>query len=214
MYSAGEEFEKINSEGEVEEYTCLSNVTVGDKEYLVCDSETGEKKVFYYDSIEEELYDLDEDEEDQVLEIWNDEYYGSDKDYMYWNEDFGEYDKDENEDGEFNENNFDSLNDNDENEFFEDEEEKMNLSLEDIKGKVLVISQFTLYGNSIKGNRPSFIDAAKPDLAKDLYLKFIEELKSFGIETQEGEFGADMKVELLNDGPVTIIIDTKDANIK
>ncbi|BBM48860.1 hypothetical protein [Leptotrichia wadei] len=123
MYSAGEEFEKINSEGEVEEYTCLSNVTVGDKEYLVCDSETGEKKVFYYDSIEEELYDLDEDEEDQVLEIWNDEYYGSDKDYMYWNEDFGEYDKDENEDGEFNENNFDSLNENDENEFFEDEEE-------------------------------------------------------------------------------------------
>ena len=104
-------------------YTCLSNVTVGDKEYLVCDSETGEKKVFYYDSIEEELYDLDEDEEDQVLEIWNDEYYGSDKDYMYWNEDFGEYDKDENEDGEFNENNFDSLNENDENEFFEDEEE-------------------------------------------------------------------------------------------
>ena len=123
MYSAGEEFEKTNSEGEVEEYTCLSNVTVGDKEYLVCYSETGEKKVFYYDSIEEELYDLDEDEEDQVLEIWNDEYYGSDKDYMYWNEDFGEYDKDENEDGEFNENNFDSLNENDENEFFEDEEE-------------------------------------------------------------------------------------------
>ena len=82
---------------------------------------------------------------------------------------------------------------------FEDEEEKMNLSLEDVKGKV---------------NRPSFIDAAKPDLAKDLYLKFIEELKSFDIETQEGEFGADMKVELLNDGPVTIIIDTKDANIK
>ena len=97
---------------------------------------------------------------------------------------------------------------------FEDEEEKMNLSLEDIKGKALVISQFTLYGNSIKGNRPSFIDAAKPDLAKDLYLKFIEESKSFGIETQEGEFGADMKVELLNDGPVTIITDTKHANIK
>jgi len=92
---------------------------------------------------------------------------------------------------------------------FEDEEEKMNLSLEDIKGKALVISQFTLYGNSIKGNRPSFIDAAKPDLAKDLYLKFIEELKSFGIETQEGEFGADMKVSLLNDGPVTIVMDSK-----
>nr|WP_314531652.1 D-aminoacyl-tRNA deacylase [uncultured Fusobacterium sp.] len=97
---------------------------------------------------------------------------------------------------------------------FEDEEEKMNLSLEDIKGKALIISQFTLYANSVKGNRPSFIEAAKPDFAKDLYLKFIQEFKNFGIETQEGEFGADMKVELLNDGPVTIIIDTKDANIK
>lgn len=97
---------------------------------------------------------------------------------------------------------------------FEDEEEKMNLSLEDIKGKALIISQFTLYANSVKGNRPSFIEAAKPDFAKDLYLKFIQEFKNFGIETQEGEFGANMKVELLNDGPVTIIIDTKDANIK
>ena len=97
---------------------------------------------------------------------------------------------------------------------FEDEEEKMNLSLEDIKGKALIISQFTLYANSVKGNRPSFIEAAKPDFAKDLYLKFIQEFKNFGIETQDGEFGADMKVELLNDGPVTIIIDTKDANIK
>ena len=97
---------------------------------------------------------------------------------------------------------------------FEDEEEKMNLSLEDVKGKVLIISQFTLYGNSIKGNRPSFIDGAKPDLAKDFYLRVIEELKSYDIEIQEGGFGADMKVELLNDGPVTIIIDTKDANIK
>ena len=116
MYSAGEEFEKINNEGDIEGYTCLSNITVGDKEYLVCDDETGEKKVFYYDSIEEELYDLDEDEEDQVLEIWNDEYYGSDKDYMYWNEDFGEYDKNENVDGEFDDNN-------DENGFFDNEDE-------------------------------------------------------------------------------------------
>ena len=125
MYSAGEEFEKSNNEGDVEGYTCLSNITVGDKEYLVCDDETGEKKVFYYDSIEEELYDLDEDEEDQVLEIWNDEYYGSDKDYMYWNEDFGEYDKNENVDGEFDERNFDSLNDdnNDENGVFDNEDE-------------------------------------------------------------------------------------------
>ena len=101
MYSAGEEFERINNEGDVEGYTCLSNITVGDKEYLVCDSETGEKKVFYYDSIEEELYDLDEDEEDQVLEIWNDEYYGSDKDYMYWNEEFGEYDEVKDEEQDF-----------------------------------------------------------------------------------------------------------------
>ena len=121
MYSAGEEFERINNEGDVEGYTCLSNVTVGDKEYLVCDSETGEKKVFYYDSIEEELYDLDEDEEDQVLEIWNDEYYGSDKDYMYWNEDFGEYDKNENIESEFDEANFDSLDN--EIEFFDNEGE-------------------------------------------------------------------------------------------
>jgi len=121
MYSAGEEFERINNEGDVEGYTCLSNITVGDKEYLVCDSETGEKKVFYYDSIEEELYDLDEDEEDQVLEIWNDEYYGSDKDYMYWNEDFGEYDKNENIESEFDEANFDSLDN--EIEFFDNEGE-------------------------------------------------------------------------------------------
>ncbi|WP_369715754.1 hypothetical protein [Leptotrichia alba] len=122
MYSAGEEFERINNEGDVEGYTCLSNVTVGDREYLVCDDETGEKKVFYYDSIEEELYDLDEDEEDQVLDIWNDEYYGADKDYMYWNEDFGEYDKNENVDGEFDEADFDSLDDN-EIEFLDNEGE-------------------------------------------------------------------------------------------
>ena len=123
MYSAGEEFERISNEGDIEGYTCLSNITVGDKEYLVCDDETGEKKVFYYASIEEELYDLDEDEEDQVLEIWNDEYYGSDKDYMYWNEDFGEYDKAENVDGEFDESNFNALDEDDENEFFDDQDE-------------------------------------------------------------------------------------------
>ena len=118
MYSAGEEFERINNEGDVEGYTCLSNVTVGDKEYLVCDSETGEKKVFYYDSIEEELYDLDEDEEDQVLEIWNDEYYGSDKDYMYWNEDFGEYDKEGDFEEKIDENDFGIL-DGEDDEFLE-----------------------------------------------------------------------------------------------
>ena len=97
---------------------------------------------------------------------------------------------------------------------FSDENGKMNLSIDQIGGKILSVSQFTLFADTKKGNRPSFIDAAKPDYAKDLYLKFIEEFKSFGIETQEGEFGADMKVELLNDGPVTIIIDTKDATIK
>ncbi|WP_278574379.1 D-aminoacyl-tRNA deacylase [Fusobacterium ulcerans] len=98
---------------------------------------------------------------------------------------------------------------------FEDAEGKMNLRLEDIKGELLVISQFTLYGNCIKGRRPGFTDAARPDLAEPLYEKFLEKCRSFGIKTECGEFGADMKVELLNDGPVTMIIDTKDiANLK
>lgn len=97
---------------------------------------------------------------------------------------------------------------------FEDENEKMNLSLDDVKGEVLIVSQFTLYGNCIKGRRPAFIDAARPELAEDLYLKFVEEFRSFGIKTETGEFAADMKVELLNDGPVTLIIDTADANIR
>ena len=97
---------------------------------------------------------------------------------------------------------------------FEDENQKMNLSLEDVKGEVLIVSQFTLYGNCIKGRRPGFIDAARPELAENLYLKFIEEFKNFKIPTQTGEFGADMKIELLNDGPVTLIIDTADANVK
>ena len=93
---------------------------------------------------------------------------------------------------------------------FEDAEGKMNLGLEDIKGELLVISQFTLYGNCIKGRRPGFTDLAEP-----LYEKFLEKCRSFGIKTECGEFGADMKVELLNDGPVTMIIDTKDiANLK
>ena len=126
MYSAGEEFEKTNSEGDVEEYTCLSNITVGDKEYLVCDSETGEKKVFYYDSIEEELYDLDEDEEDHILEIWDEDYYGTDKDYMYWNEDFGEYDKvkDETNLEDLSAEPFNDLDDDDIADFSSDEDEE------------------------------------------------------------------------------------------
>lgn len=97
---------------------------------------------------------------------------------------------------------------------FEDENQKMNLALKDIGGEVLIISQFTLYGNCIKGRRPGFIEAARPELAENLYLKFIEEFKNFGIKTETGKFGADMKIELLNDGPVTLIIDTNDTNIK
>lgn len=91
MYSVGEEFEKL-IEDDMEYFTCIANVNVGDKEYLICENENGIKRVFNYDSIEEEIYLLDEDETDEVLEVWEEEYYGADKDYMYWNEEFGEYD--------------------------------------------------------------------------------------------------------------------------
>ena len=94
---------------------------------------------------------------------------------------------------------------------FEDENGKMNLGLEDIKGELLVISQFTLYGDCIKGRRPGFVEAARPEIAKPLYEKFLDKCRSYGIKTEAGIFGADMKVELLNDGPVTLIIDTKDV---
>ena len=124
MYSAGEEFERYNEEDELESFTCIANVNTDGKEYLVCDDENGDKRVFFYDSIEEEIKDLDEDEQERILEIWDNEYYGSDKDYMYWNEDFGEYDKDENVDGEYDERNFDALEDeDDENDFFGNEDE-------------------------------------------------------------------------------------------
>ena len=92
---------------------------------------------------------------------------------------------------------------------FEDENGKMNLSIADIKGSILSISQFTLYANSRKGNRPSFIDAAKPDVAIPLYDYFNEYMNTL-VPTKTGEFGADMKIELLNDGPVTIILDSKE----
>ena len=90
---------------------------------------------------------------------------------------------------------------------FTDENDKMNLSLKDVGGKLLIVSQFTLYGNCNDGNRPSFIEAARPEEAIPLYEYFCEECSKNGIEVQRGIFGADMKVQLLNDGPVTIIIE-------
>lgn len=93
---------------------------------------------------------------------------------------------------------------------FSDENNLMNLSIQDIKGEILCISQFTLHARTKKGNRPSFIDAAKPDISVPLYnatIKLFEELMPNRVKT--GEFGADMQVELTNDGPVTIILDSK-----
>jgi D-tyrosyl-tRNA(Tyr) deacylase len=94
---------------------------------------------------------------------------------------------------------------------FEDENEKMNLSLKDVNGEVLIISQFTLYGDTRKGNRPSFVNAALPEKANKLYEKFIERVKSnIGSEkVKTGIFGAMMNVKILNDGPVTIIVESK-----
>ena len=90
---------------------------------------------------------------------------------------------------------------------FEDENEKMNLSLKDVGGKLLLISQFTLYANTADGNRPSFIEAARPERANEIYEHFCEKCKEQGIEIQKGIFGAHMEVSLINDGPVTIIIE-------
>ena len=91
---------------------------------------------------------------------------------------------------------------------FEDEEGKTNLSLADVDGGLLLVSQFTLYANCKRGNRPSFIEAGKPDMANEMYEYIIEKCRESVDEVQTGEFGADMKVQLLNDGPFTILLDS------
>ena len=91
---------------------------------------------------------------------------------------------------------------------FTDEEDKMNLGLEAVNGEVLVVSQFTLYGNCRKGRRPSFAEAAGPELGEALYEKFLAICEELGYPPQHGRFGADMQVESVNDGPVTLILDT------
>lgn len=93
---------------------------------------------------------------------------------------------------------------------FNDDEGKMNLSVQDISGEIMVVSQFTLYASTKKGNRPSYIESAPPETAIPLYESFIKKIKEdSGVKITTGEFGADMKITLVNDGPVTIIIDSK-----
>jgi D-tyrosyl-tRNA(Tyr) deacylase len=94
---------------------------------------------------------------------------------------------------------------------FEDDEGKMNVSVADAAGGVLVVSQFTLYGECQKGRRPSFIDAARPEVAEPLYEAFANAIRLHGVPVATGRFGADMQVELINDGPVTLVLDTPSA---
>ena len=96
---------------------------------------------------------------------------------------------------------------------FADENNVMNLSVKDIQGGIIVVSQFTLHANTKKGNRPSYIKASKPEIAIPLYENFVQQIElELGKKIQTGKFGADMKVALVNDGPVTIIIDSKNKN--
>lgn len=90
---------------------------------------------------------------------------------------------------------------------FSDENDKMNLSLKDVNGELLVISQFTLFADCSKGNRPSFTNAGNPELANELYEYFITECRKLGFKVEHGIFGADMKVNLVNDGPVTVLLE-------
>ncbi len=92
---------------------------------------------------------------------------------------------------------------------FEDENDKMNLSLLDVNGELLVVSQFTLFGDTKKGKRPNFMNAAPSHMANDMYLKFVEKCRTYGVNVKTGVFGEHMDVALINDGPVTIIIDSK-----
>lgn len=92
---------------------------------------------------------------------------------------------------------------------FEDEDEKMNLSLQDIKGELLVVSQFTLYGDCRKGRRPNFMSAARPEKAEQLYNEFVNKCRGMGVKTETGIFQAYMKVNIENDGPVTVIVDSE-----
>lgn len=96
MYSIGEEFERV-IEDDVEYLTCIGTVNIGSKEYIICENENGIKRVFHYDSLEDELEYVEEDESDEVLETWEEDYYGVEKEYMYWNDESGEYDQVEKE---------------------------------------------------------------------------------------------------------------------
>lgn len=96
---------------------------------------------------------------------------------------------------------------------FEDQDDKTNLSLADVGGSVLSISQFTLYANTRKGNRPSFVNAADPEVANDLYEYFNEQLRSYDLVVETGVFGAHMEIDFINDGPMTILIDSRNKDI-